>query len=61
MVYSNPNMPEHKKRRCPPSIHNKKFKPTNPSKKGYQKTFQNVRYIPEMDEDDLKVKYIFEK
>ena len=31
------------------SIHEKPFKPTNPAKTGYDKTFQNAKYIPEKE------------
>ena len=44
-----------------PSIHNRPFKPNNPSKKGHEKLFQQSGYVPEQNDEDLKVKYIFEK
>jgi len=41
-------------------IHGRPFKPTNPSKKGYQKTFQHPRYMPQCDTGG-NIRYIFEK
>jgi len=44
-----------------PSIHGRPFKPNNPSKKGHEKLFQSTVYVPEMDNGDMKINYIFEK